>query len=142
MTLEFLIGVAILVWAITFLFAWLHYHNKGTSACIGSSCYSPYLHLYPARKRCQLHGKPINHGSILKEACGVACVVGLICCLAETKAEAKANSGNNSGGGGDGGGNVDVEAQQPFMSQPMPSYQPQGMDWTPVNSVAQDGVQG
>lgn len=54
------------------------------------------------------------------------------------------DSGNSGGGGG---GNAQA-APQPQMSgaggfvpQPQPSYQPQNMDWTPVQSEAQDPIQ-
>jgi len=84
---------------------------------------------------------PIPTGKIFKKAALIALTFGIVgLCCAECVADVDTPV-NNGGGGG-----AQVVDQQmgvtPMMqAPPMPSVN-EGMDWTPVNSAAQDGVQG
>lgn len=88
--------------------------------------------LCTAQRRQHTHNEPFNHGKVIGEALLVACVIGCLTCLAAARAENQ-DSGN---------GQPDIENQQ-SQQMPMPSMaQTPNMDWTPLQSEAQDGIQG
>jgi hypothetical protein len=84
----------------------------------------------------------MDNGKLLKEALASTFVISLIVCLATAKAEAKQERQAYPGGG-----KVEAQTQRP---QPLPersmllmlNAMASGPDWTPLQSVAQDPVQG
>ncbi len=73
----------------------------------------------------------------------MALTLGLVSCLC---AEACGLGDNSNAANAGGGGNTQMASQPQqfdggaFVPQPQPTYQP-NMDWTPLQSSAQDGIQ-
>jgi hypothetical protein len=87
---------------------------------------------------------PIPTGKIFKKAALIALTFGIIgLCCAECVADVDTPPAPVNGGGG---GQV-VDQQMGFvpdmaMPAPVANVGGGGMDWTPINNAAQDGVQG
>jgi hypothetical protein len=85
----------------------------------------------------------VRKGAIFKKAFLIAITLGVAACFC---AECCGINDNNTRGVGDNSGNYQAAAPQMaetggFVPAPLPTYTPQ-MDYTPVQSAAQDGIQG
>jgi hypothetical protein len=127
---------------LVFICVYIHEYNKGMFS-VPLPLPTPTLTTPPAKRVRAQTGAPIKRPKCFKKAFLIALTFGVVSLLCAECCGLDGDNNGDVGGGNIGGGapQMDQMGGGGFVTQPMPSYQPQ-MNMGPVESAAVDPIQG